>query len=659
MDDWHKSKLHLGSHLDAIDAIQPDAVEPQGTVAEKEEAGGGGGGGAAPAGGAAGKGEGTGSSSEGGSGPGSDAPSTQPPQKTKEEVVDAAVAAPVAPADPVAGEEQSPNGTAAAAAAVCEGSPDQTCVSRPVEPAAVAVPAQQHQEEDGAKQAEAEQPPHGKGPTPAEPATGGEAPSKPDDAAAPTPLAPAEEAARVASKEPAEKAPVPESGGAVGGEKPAEEEEAVPPLSQHGQTQLEAKEPQHPQQQKQPPLPVPPAPDAKQDRGEGAAPPAPSDGASVGSEQPAQAPPAAAAAEPPKAATAKEGGEPPKQQQQQQLPGSGAGMEPQEPAGVPAAGVAAGAEEDAAGAGAKPAVESPPAAAATPLSPSGGTASTSGSTSSSMPPATATLIPVVEVEPVPRPPPQPQPQQPPPQSPATTTTSTVVATINDAAAKTELMSRFRHQCLQQMRLGDFRKQKLAKLQEDLRVKGGAAASSLGSGSPYDNIFKTLMDEMTSLEINQSIFDVYVSNLHSCFVQVVDDVLLEQERARLDFAQTVAALQTRLLQAGEAQDALLRRLQRLETNFLASFAAWIIPCLLALLLLACSFLCVGRRGRHGGFGRDGAGPLAAGMGVASAGYYAAADNGPAARGGVEGAAGVVGAGGGAVANGGHHHVHYPS
>ena len=102
-----------------------------------------------------------------------------------------------------------------------------------------------------------------------------------------------------------------------------------------------------------------------------------------------------------------------------------------------------------------------------------------------------------------------------------------------------------------MRLGDFRKQKLAKLQEDLRLKGGAAASSLGSGSPYDNIFKTLMDEMTSLEINQSIFDVYVSNLHSCFVQVVDDVLLEQERARLEFAQTVTALQARLLQAGEA------------------------------------------------------------------------------------------------------------
>jgi len=149
----------------------------------------------------------------------------------------------------------------------------------------------------------------------------------------------------------------------------------------------------------------------------------------------------------------------------------------------------------------------------------------------------------------------------------------VVATINDAAAKTELMSRFRHQCLQQMRLGDFRKQKLAKLQEDLRVKGGAAATSLGSGSPYDNIFKTLMDEMTSLEINQSIFDVYVSNLHSCFVQVVDDVLLEQERARLEFSQAAE--------------------QRLETNFLASSAAWVLS-LLAVLLLAAAFVCARRR-----------------------------------------------------------------
>jgi hypothetical protein len=214
------------------------------------------------------------------------------------------------------------------------------------------------------------------------------------------------------------------------------------------------------------------------------------------------------------------------------------------------------------------------------------------------------------VEPVPQPqhhqppaPPQPQPPpasqaapSSPPAAPATST-STVVATINEAAAKTELMSRFRHQCLQQMRLGDFRKQKLAKLQEDLRVKGGAAATSLGSGSPYDNIFKTLMDEMTSLEINQSIFDVYVSNLHSCFVQVVDDVLLEQERARLEFGQTVGALQARLLEAGQVHEAVLRRLNRLETHFLASSAAWVIS-LLAVLLLACAFCVAGLRGRRG-------------------------------------------------------------
>lgn len=203
-----------------------------------------------------------------------------------------------------------------------------------------------------------------------------------------------------------------------------------------------------------------------------------------------------------------------------------------------------------------------------------------------------------------------------------------------------------------MRLGDFRKQKLAKLQEDLRLKGGAAASSLGSGSPYDNIFKTLMDEMTSLEINQSIFDVYVSNLHSCFVQVVDDVLLEQERARLEFAQTVTALQARLLQAGEAHDALLKRLQRLETNFLASSAAWAIPCLLALLLLACSVLCVGGRRRGGpGRGDNGAG-LAADMGFAGAAGVVASV--PAARG-----AGGAAGGGAANANGHHHHTHYPS
>lgn len=136
-----------------------------------------------------------------------------------------------------------------------------------------------------------------------------------------------------------------------------------------------------------------------------------------------------------------------------------------------------------------------------------------------------------------------------------------------------------------MRLADFRKQKLAKVQEDLRLKG-AASSSIGSGSPYDNIFKTLMDEMTSLEINQSIFDVYVSNLHNCFVQVVDEVLLEQERLRLEASETVGMLQSRLSAVTDTNEQLLLRLARLENNFLASSAAWVIS-LVAVLLLVCT------------------------------------------------------------------------
>jgi len=178
-----------------------------------------------------------------------------------------------------------------------------------------------------------------------------------------------------------------------------------------------------------------------------------------------------------------------------------------------------------------------------------------------------------------------------------TTTSTVVATVSGAQAKTELMSRFRHQCLQQMRLGDFKKQKLAKLQEDLGPKGeGAAAASLGSGSPYDNIFKTLMDEMTSLEINQSIFDVYVSNLHSCFVQVVDDVLLEQERARLEAREMIGLMQRRLQDQATVNEQLLRRMYRLEKSFLAGALGWL-AVLSFLVSLACAQLVAWKRARR--------------------------------------------------------------
>ena len=189
------------------------------------------------------------------------------------------------------------------------------------------------------------------------------------------------------------------------------------------------------------------------------------------------------------------------------------------------------------------------------------------------------------------------PSSPPEVTATPTTTSTVVATVSGAPAKTELMSRFRHECLQQMRLGDFKKQKLSKLQEDLGAKGeGAAAASLGSGSPYDNIFNTLMDEMTSLEINQSIFDVYVSNLHSCFVQVMDDVLLEQDRARMEAGEMIAVMQRRLQDQATVNEKLLHQMHRLENSFLVGVLAWLVV-LGFLVLLACSQLLAWKRLRR--------------------------------------------------------------
>jgi len=241
------------------------------------------------------------------------------------------------------------------------------------------------------------------------------------------------------------------------------------------------------------------------------------------------------------------------------------------------------------------------AAAAAATTPTGGTA-TDSSNPDEMITETTTATPVLNEEgvvtPVPAAEAAPPPPSPPGITPTPTTTATVVATVSGAPAKTELMSRFRHQCLQQMRLGDFKKQKLAKLQEDLRAKGGGAAatSSLGSGSPYDNIFKTLMDEMTSLEINQSIFDVYVSNLHSCFVQVVDDVLLEQDRARLEAGETIGALQGRLQNQATVNEQLLHRMHRLENSFLVGALAWLIV-LAFLVLLACAQVVAWKRLRR--------------------------------------------------------------
>lgn len=155
------------------------------------------------------------------------------------------------------------------------------------------------------------------------------------------------------------------------------------------------------------------------------------------------------------------------------------------------------------------------------------------------------------------------------------------------------VARVRHRCLDQLRLDEFKRQKLAMLKDDDKAGGGPV---VGGGSPYDNIFRTLMNEIATLEINQSIFDVYISSLHACVVQVVDEMRAESDRHTAELHAEVDALSFRLHRLTEVNESYLEKLGELEQRIVMSAAAYFISVcsIAALLLLVCCQLANGNK-----------------------------------------------------------------
>jgi hypothetical protein len=149
-------------------------------------------------------------------------------------------------------------------------------------------------------------------------------------------------------------------------------------------------------------------------------------------------------------------------------------------------------------------------------------------------------------------------------------------------------------CVEQLAFSEFKKQKLGKLKEDEKRKGGPTMGGSGA-SPYDNIFKTLMHEITSQEINQSIFDMYVTALQQCLAQALEEIRSEKEKDRLAREDSIRFLSNRVQNLSELNQDLVARVHRLESNFVATTAAWLIALLCVFLLLLSTCMKALRKG----------------------------------------------------------------
>ncbi|CAN0331379.1 unnamed protein product [Discosporangium mesarthrocarpum] len=66
---------------------------------------------------------------------------------------------------------------------------------------------------------------------------------------------------------------------------------------------------------------------------------------------------------------------------------------------------------------------------------------------------------------------------------------------------------------------------LSRTHQAQQTQGGVAI-----GGQYESIFKTLMNKIKTLEINQSLFNLYIENLHGCYSGIVQEMLVEVEQA---------------------------------------------------------------------------------------------------------------------------------
>jgi len=126
----------------------------------------------------------------------------------------------------------------------------------------------------------------------------------------------------------------------------------------------------------------------------------------------------------------------------------------------------------------------------------------------------------------------------------TTTTTTTTATTTTTSATNATASLL--SCMESLNYGEFKKMMLSRSNKtDALAKKMAspsfAAATSGGQLGMENIFKTLMNEIKTLQLNQSIFQSYINSMQNCY----DTIFREMENERLRSAAESERLLTNL------------------------------------------------------------------------------------------------------------------
>ncbi|CAM9608152.1 unnamed protein product [Ectocarpus fasciculatus] len=140
-------------------------------------------------------------------------------------------------------------------------------------------------------------------------------------------------------------------------------------------------------------------------------------------------------------------------------------------------------------------------------------------------------------------------------------------------------------CLDTLSFSEFREEVLARTQQAQQSAGGGVAI----GGQYESIFKTLMNKIKTLEINQSLFGLYIDDVHGCYQNVIAQMLQEQERARASRSELLNTQAAHLAHIGDQWPAfqeLQAKVVEVENRMLLSSLAWFTS-LFCLVLMVCS------------------------------------------------------------------------
>ncbi|CBN77978.1 expressed unknown protein [Ectocarpus siliculosus] len=162
-------------------------------------------------------------------------------------------------------------------------------------------------------------------------------------------------------------------------------------------------------------------------------------------------------------------------------------------------------------------------------------------------------------------------------------------------------------CLDTLSFSEFREEVLARTQQAQQSAGGGVAI----GGQYESIFKTLMNKIKTLEINQSLFGLYIDDVHGCYQDVIAQMLQEQERARASRSQLLNTQAAHLAHIGDQWPAfqeLQAKVVEVENRMLLSSLAWFTSlfCLVLMVCSCCFKTCRRYAFSDGGGGRSGGG-----------------------------------------------------